>query len=178
MRSTPDHARPTPVRRRRRWRWLAVVAVPALVALGVAAVGQRPSISAPATRLDAAQAPADSSGLPAHLLMGYWQDFSNGAKPLTLAQVPTTYNLIAVAFGNATTTPGQVSFSVDSGLSAALGGYTQAQFISDIKTDQARGQKVILSVGGQNGTVSVSDAASASNFASSVFSIIQQYGFN
>ncbi len=110
--------------------------------------------------------------------MGYWQDFSNGAKPLTIAAVPTTYNLIAVAFGNATTTPGQVSFSLDSGLSTALGGYTQAQFISDIKTDQARGQKVILSVGGQNGTVSVSDAASASNFASSVFSIIQQYGFN
>src|SRR6201999_3574792 len=43
---------------------------------------------------------------------------------------------------------------------------------------QSRGQKVILSVGGQNGTVSVSDAASASNFASSVYSLIQQYGFN
>ncbi len=119
-----------------------------------------------------------SSGLPAHLLMGYWQDFTNGATALKLSAVPTTYNLIAVAFGNSTTTPGQVSFSLDSGLSTALGGYTQAQFISDIKTDQARGQKVILSVGGQNGTVSVSDAASASSFASSVFSIIQQYGFN
>src|SRR5215469_5361432 len=46
-----------------------------------------------------------SSGLPAHLLMGYWQDFTNGAMPLTLAQVPASYNLIAVAFGNATTTP-------------------------------------------------------------------------
>ena len=120
----------------------------------------------------------ESGGLPAHLLMGYWQDFTNGATPLTIANVPTSYNLIAVAFGNSDATPGQVTFSVDSGLSAALGGYTQQQFINDIKTVQARGQKVILSVGGQNGTVSVSDAASASNFASSVFSIIQQYGFN
>ena len=92
--------------------------------------------------------------------------------------MPTSYNLIAVAFGNSDATPGQVTFSVDSGLSAALGGYTQQQFINDIKTEQARGQKVILSVGGQNGTVSVSDAASASNFASSVFAMIQQYGFN
>jgi len=119
-----------------------------------------------------------SSGLPAHLLMGYWQDFTNGAMPLSLAAVPSSYNLIAVAFGNATATAGQVTFSVDSGLSAALGGYTQAQFIADIKTLHARGQKVILSVGGQDGSISVSDAASASEFASSVSSIISQYGFD
>ena len=116
--------------------------------------------------------------LPAHLLMGYWQDFVNSARPLSLASVPTSYNLIAVAFGNATATPGQVSFSLDSSLSSALGGYSQAQFTSDIATLHSRGQKVILSVGGQNGTVSVSDATSASNFASSVNSIIQQYGFD
>ena len=117
-------------------------------------------------------------GLPAHVLMGYWQDFTNGAQPLTLAAVPSSYNIVAVAFGNSDSTPGQVTFSLDSGLSAALGGYTQQQFISDIKTLQSRGQKVILSVGGQNGTISVNDATSASNFASSVNAIIQQYGFN
>lgn len=119
-----------------------------------------------------------TSGLPAHLLMGYWQDFTNGATPLTLAQVPASYNLVAVAFGDSDSTPGQVTFSVDSGLASALGGYTQQQFISDIRTLQARGQKVILSVGGQNGTIAVDDAASASNFASSVDSLIQEYGFN
>ena len=119
-----------------------------------------------------------SSGLPAHVLMGYWQDFTNGATPLTLADVPTSYNLVAVAFGDSDSTAGQVTFSIDSGLASALGGYTQQQFIDDIQTLQARGQKVILSVGGQNGTISVDDAASASTFASSVYSIIQEYGFN
>jgi len=119
-----------------------------------------------------------SSGLPAHLLMGYWQDFTNGATPLTLADVPTSYNLIAVAFGTATTTPGQVAFSLDPTLASDLGGYTQQQFISDIATLHARGQKVILSVGGQNGAISVDDAASASSFASSVDALIQQYGFD
>jgi chitinase len=118
------------------------------------------------------------SGLPAHLLMGYWQDFTNGAEPLTLAQVPASYNLVAVAFGTATSTPGQVAFSLDPTLASDLGGYTQQQFTSDIATLQSRGQKVILSVGGQNGTISVDDAASASEFASSVDSLIQQYGFN
>jgi chitinase len=119
-----------------------------------------------------------SSGLPAHVLMGYWQDFANGATPLTLAAVPTSYNLVAVAFGAATSTPGQVAFSLDPTLASDLGGYTQQQFTADIATLQARGQKVILSVGGADGAISVDDAASASAFASSVYSLIQQYGFN
>jgi chitinase len=119
-----------------------------------------------------------SSGLPAHLLMGYWQDFTNGATPLTLANVPSSYNIVAVAFGNSGSTPGQVTFGIDSGLSSALGGYSQQQFTSDIQTLHSRGQKVILSVGGQNGAISVNDAASAASFASSVYSIIQQYGFD
>ena len=119
-----------------------------------------------------------SGGLPAHVLMGYWQDFANGATPLTLASVQASYNLVAVAFGTATTTAGQVAFSLDPTLASDLGGYTQQQFISDIATLQARGQKVILSVGGQDGTISVNSAASAAEFASSVYALIQQYGFN
>jgi chitinase len=118
------------------------------------------------------------AGLPAHLLMGYWQDFTNGATPLTLAAVPASYNLVAVAFGTATGTPGQVAFSLDPTLASALGGYTQQQFISDIQTLHSRGQKVILSVGGANGTISVTDATSAASFASSVYSLIKEYGFD
>jgi chitinase len=121
---------------------------------------------------------SSGGGLPAHVLMGYWQDFTNGAEPLTLADVPTSYNLVAVAFGTATSTPGQVAFSIDPTLASDLGGYTQQQFISDIQTLHSRGQKVVLSVGGQNGAISVDDSASASEFASSVYSLIQQYGFD
>jgi chitinase len=127
------------------------------------------------------QATTQSSGgggLPAHILTGYWQDFTNGATPLTLAQVPSEYNVVAVAFGTATGTPGQVAFGLDPGLSSALGGYTDAQFTGDIQTLHARGQKVILSVGGANGTMSVNDSASAANFANSVYSLMQQYGFD
>jgi chitinase len=137
-----------------------------------------PSSPVNATTQSSGNGGGGGSGLPAHLLMGYWQDFTNGATPLTLADVPASYNLVAVAFGTATTTPGQVTFSLDPTLASDLGGYTQQQFISDIATLHSRGQKVILSVGGQNGTISVDDAASASTFASSVYSLIQQYGFD
>ncbi len=117
--------------------------------------------------------------LPKHALTGYWQDFTNGATPLRLSDVNTNYDIIAVAFANADpANPGGVTFSVDSGLSSALGGYTDAQFTSDVATLHARGKKVIISVGGQNGTISVSDATSAANFANSVYSLISTYKFD
>ena len=116
--------------------------------------------------------------LPAHVLTGYWHNFVNGAKALKLSDVPTTYDLVAVAFADATSTPGAISFTLDPGLSSAVGGYTDAQFTADIATLHSRGQKVILSVGGQNGTISVADSSAAANFANSAYSLIQKYHFD
>ncbi len=122
---------------------------------------------------------ACGGGLPKHLLTGYWQDFTNGATPLRLTDVNSNFDIIAVAFANADpNNAGAVTFSVDSGLSSALGGYTDAQFKSNIATMHSRGKKVIISVGGQNGTISVSDATSAANFANSVFGLMTQFGFD
>lgn len=123
--------------------------------------------------------PNPPTGLPAHVLTGYWQNFYNGARALTLAAVPTTYDIIAVSFADAVPgTPGAVTFTLDSGLSSQLGGYTDAQFKADIRTVQARGQKVILSVGGEKGTVTVGDSAAANAFASSMARLIRDYGFD
>ena len=118
--------------------------------------------------------PPSSGALRPHVLMGYWQNFNNGAPVLTIAQVPTTYDIIAVAFANSTTVPGQISFAIDPGVT----GYTDAQFRADIVTAHARGQKIVLSIGGQNGSISVSDSASASAFANSAASILTSYGFD
>ncbi|BAJ28433.1 MULTISPECIES: glycosyl hydrolase family 18 protein [Kitasatospora] len=113
-----------------------------------------------------------------HLLTGYWQDFYNGATPQRISDVPAAYDIIAVAFADATSTRGGLSFTLDPTLSSKLGGYTEAQFKADIAAKRAAGKKVIISVGGQNGTVSVSDSASATTFANSAYSLIQQYGFD
>ncbi len=116
--------------------------------------------------------------LPEHLLTGYWQNFDNGAACLKISDVPTAYQLIAVAFADAAGQPGAVSFTLDPTLSSRLGGYTKQQFIADIAAAKGRGQKVILSVGGQNGSVSVGSDESAANFANSVYSLMQEYGFD
>ncbi len=113
--------------------------------------------------------------LPKHAVTGYWQNFNNGATVQKISDVPSAYDIIAVAFADATTTPGAVTFNLDS---AGLGGYTVDQFKADIKAKQAAGKKVIVSVGGEKGTVSVSDSSSATNFANSVYSLMQTYGFD
>ncbi|WP_326695353.1 chitinase [Streptomyces sp. NBC_01766] len=127
------------------------------------------------------QTSADSGGgtgggsVPKHAVTGYWQNFNNGAAVQKLSDVPADYDIIAVAFADATSTPGAVSFTLDS---AGLGGYTTDQFKADIKAKQAAGKSVIISIGGQNGTISVSDSTSATNFANSVYTLMQEYGFN
>ncbi|MFH9943914.1 chitinase [Streptomyces murinus] len=113
--------------------------------------------------------------LPKHAVTGYWQNFNNGAQVQKISDVPAAYDIIAVAFADASTTPGAVTFTLDS---ADLGGYTADQFKADIKAKQAAGKKVIISIGGQNGTISVSDSTSATNFANSVYSLMQTYGFD
>ncbi|MGW3460109.1 chitinase [Streptomyces olivaceoviridis] len=113
--------------------------------------------------------------LPKHAVTGYWQNFNNGATVQKLSDVPSSYDIIAVAFADATSTPGAVSFTLDS---AGLNGYTVDQFKADIKAKQAAGKKVIVSVGGEKGSVSVNDASSAANFANSVYSLMQTYGFD
>lgn len=113
--------------------------------------------------------------VPQHAVTGYWQNFNNGATVQKISAVSSQYDIIAVAFADATTTPGAVTFNLDS---AGLGGYTVDQFKADIKAKQAAGKKVIVSVGGQNGTVSINDTTSATNFANSVYSLMQTYGFD
>ncbi|BCB87144.1 chitinase [Phytohabitans suffuscus] len=142
----------------------------------------RPPTTAPPTTAPPTTAPPTSQPpigpLPKHFLTGYWHNFVNPAVELRLRDVPNEYDLVAVAFADATSTPGAVAFGVDPGLASALGGYTNADFKADVQALKARGKKVIISVGGEAGRVSVGDSGAATNFANSVFAIMQEYGFD
>ncbi|MFF0220887.1 chitinase [Streptomyces sp. NPDC004629] len=136
--------------------------------------GESPK-SATVTGTTATSNGGGSGTVPRHAVTGYWQNFNNGATVQKVSDVPSAYDIIAVAFADATSTPGAVTFNLDS---AGLGGYTVDQFKADIRAKQAAGKKVIVSVGGERGTVSVNDSASAANFADSVYSLMQTYGFD
>ncbi|MFJ6982107.1 MULTISPECIES: chitinase [unclassified Streptomyces] len=131
--------------------------------------------SAAVTGRTATSGGGGGGSVPKHAVTGYWQNFNNGATVQKISDVPNQYDIIAVAFADATGAPGTVSFTLDS---AGLNGYTVDQFKADVRAKQAAGKKVIISVGGERGTVAVNDATSAANFANSVYSVMQTYGFD
>ena len=118
-----------------------------------------------------------NTDLPAHMVTGYWHNFVNGSTNLKLSDVPVYYDMICVAFTGNTTTPGEVTFELDKDLCKALGGYTKEEFIEDIKTLKAKGQHVIISVGGAEGRIEINSTASADLFAEGLIKIIEEYGF-
>ncbi|MFF9715607.1 chitinase [Streptomyces sp. NPDC014603] len=138
------------------------------------AAGESPK-SAAVTARTKDQDGGGGGDLPRHAVTGYWQNFDNGAAVQRISDVQDQYDIIAVAFADATGTPGAVTFNLDT---VGLNGYTVAQFKADVRAKQAAGKKVIISVGGEKGTVSVNDAASATNFANSVYAVMQEYGFD
>jgi chitinase len=112
-------------------------------------------------------------------LTGYWHNFTNGSTALRLNTINANYDLIVVAFTNTDPgKPGGVTFGIDPTLSSALGGYSQDAFIGDITMLHAQGKKVIVSVGGQNSSVSVNSADTATNFANSIYELMKTYGFD
>ncbi|MFI5802558.1 chitinase [Streptomyces sp. NPDC051561] len=122
---------------------------------------------------------AGAPQVPAHALTGYWQNFtSEGTKAQKLSEVPDAYDIIAVSFADAAgkdAPSGEVGFEL---ASDALGGYTVDEFKADIKAKHDKGRMVIVSVGGEHGTVEVKDKAAADRFAASVHRLMTVYGFD
>lgn len=147
----------------------------ALPGIGLAATGPTDMDTSPE---GGATAESGTEALPDHLLEGYWQNFTNDAPAMKLADVPKDYDIVAAAFGTATHTTGEVDFDIDDELSEALDGYSATDFKQDVDTLHDRGQQVILSVGGQDGGISVRDSASADEFADSVHSLLREYDFD
>ncbi|WP_408646751.1 chitinase [Streptomyces carminius] len=112
--------------------------------------------------------------VPEHAVTGYWQNFDNGATVQKLRDVQDQYDIIAVSFADSTTTPGEITFNLD----PALGYGSVQEFKDDIAAKQAEGRKVIISVGGEKGNVTVNDAASAARFADSAHRLMTEYGFD
>ena len=115
--------------------------------------------------------------LPQHMVTGYWHNFVNGSANLKLSDVPAYYDMICVAFTGNTTTPGEVTFELDGDLCNALGGYTKAEFIQDIKDLKQKGQHVIISVGGAEGRIEIDSDEAGEKFAEGLIGIIEEYGF-
>lgn len=106
-----------------------------------------------------------------HALIGYWHNFNNGTGVLPLSKVSDDWDVIVVSFADSLGA-GKIGFTLDDGAG------TVEQFKADIKAKQAQGKKVVLSLGGQNGTVSLGSQVEADNFSASLYELIRTYGFD
>lgn len=114
--------------------------------------------------------PGDAAALPKHALVGYWHNFDNGSGLIRLADVDAAWDVIVIAFvddaGN-----GAVDFRLDPALN-------KAQFIADVAAKRAQGKNIVLSYGGEKGTVTLNNSTNLANFVNSTAAIINEYGFD
>jgi len=136
-------------------------------------VASTSSSKSSATSVTSSKSSSSSSvnnGLPKHALVGYWHDFDNGSGVIRLANVDATWDVIVIAFADDAGN-GNVSFTLDPSLN-------KATFIADVAAKRAQGKKVVLSFGGQNGTVTLNNSTNVANFVSSTAAILNEYGFD
>ncbi|MDV9187975.1 glycoside hydrolase family 18 protein [Streptomyces sp. SR27] len=120
-----------------------------------------------------------SGGLPAHALVGYLHaGFANGSGYTRMADVPASWDVIDLAFGEPTSvTSGDIRFSLCPATECP-NVESPAEFKAAIKAKQAAGKKVLISIGGQNGQVQLATTAARDTFVTSVSKIIDEYGLD
>ncbi|WP_028802506.1 chitinase [Streptomyces sp. 142MFCol3.1] len=120
-----------------------------------------------------------SSDLPPHALVGYLHaGFANGAGYTRMADVPDSWDVIDLAFGEPTSvTSGDIRFDRCPATECPTV-ESDADFKAAIKAKQAAGKKVLISIGGQNGQVQLTTTAARDTFVSSVSKIIDTYGLD
>ncbi|MER7832033.1 glycoside hydrolase family 18 protein [Streptomyces sp. NPDC095602] len=141
--------------------------------------GESPRSPVVTARTAKAGTPGPGPQLPAHALVGYLHaSFANGSGYTRMADVPDSWDVINLAFGEPTSvTSGDIRFALCP-RSECPNVETPEEFKAAIKAKQAAGKKVLISIGGQNGQVQLATTAARDAFVSSVSKIIDEYGLD
>ncbi|MFI5801352.1 chitinase [Streptomyces sp. NPDC051561] len=123
--------------------------------------------------------PDPGGDLPPHALIGYLHSsFANGSGYTRMADVPASWDVINLAFGEPTSvTSGDIRFKLCPAAECP-NVESEAEFKAAVKAKQAQGKKVLISIGGQNGQVRLTTAAARDAFVASVSKVIDEYGLN
>ncbi|MFE2581087.1 chitinase [Streptomyces sp. NPDC059378] len=146
---------------------------------GVNSAGESAKSTAVTATTTAGSGGGGSTDLPTHALVGYLHaSFANGAGYTRMADVPDSWDVIDLAFGEPTsTTSGDIRFT-RCPVTECPNVESDADFKAAIKAKQAAGKKVLISIGGQNGQVQLTTTAARDTFVSSVSQIIDAYGLD
>ncbi|HRE47885.1 MAG TPA: glycosyl hydrolase family 18 protein [Aggregatilineales bacterium] len=111
-------------------------------------------------------------GNTSKLLIGYWHNFINQAGGVRLRNVSADWDIVNIAFAVPVGNTGTLSFDPDPAIQSV------DDFRADVAFLHSRGQKVVLSIGGAEGQVSLDNVTMRNNFITSVLNIMQNYGFD
>lgn len=122
--------------------------------------------------------PVVGGGTTKTLLIGYYHTWNNSGNPfIKLRDVNENWDIINISFSepvNPGSTDGKMKFDI-TGLS---GDYTKDDFKKDVKALQAKGKKIVLSIGGYEGYFQLGNQAAINQFVSDITSYIDEYGFD
>ncbi len=124
-------------------------------------------------KLAASHPAKDVTGLPKHILIGYWHNWHNvPAAFVRLGEVASHFDVINIAFAVPSQTGnGEIVFAPYDAVSIEA-------FKSDILQLQSLGKKVLISIGGAGGSMSIADVEARRNFVDSITAIIREYNFD
>lgn len=118
--------------------------------------------------------PSAGESLPGRLLVGYWHNWPGSPNSILLREVSDAYDIINVAFAVPSTPGGAtMQFVPESSLYP-----TPEDFIADISILKSRGKKILIAVGGASDSICVRTPTGGQEFASSMKTIIDRYGFD
>ncbi|MCE2596336.1 hypothetical protein K6Y31_16160 [Motilimonas cestriensis] len=107
-------------------------------------------------------------------VIGYWHNFENGSGFPLLPEVSPEWDIINVSFAEPKRgSESDMTLEIQTKL-----GHSEAQMKSDIEFVQARGQKVLISIGGANAHVKLKTDAEREEFTASMIALIENYGFD
>jgi chitinase len=112
-------------------------------------------------------------GNTSKVIVGYWHNWGSttGTPPyIRLRDISSKYNVVQIAFAVAPTDHATLSFTPE--------GTSVADFKSDIQFLQSQGKKVLISIGGQDGIVTLNTTAQKTAFVNSLKSILDTYNFD
>jgi chitinase len=112
--------------------------------------------------------------LPRRLIVGYWQNFSNGSTFFRIGQTSADFDVINVAFALPTSfADPTMQFVPESRLYAS-----NQDFANDVAALHANGKKVVISVGGATGSLELATDQQRISFTNSMINMINTFGFD
>lgn len=107
-----------------------------------------------------------------HDLIGYWHNWDDVNAPyIQLDQIDNRYTIIEVSFATPTSSTNMTMQFVPVIVS-------NATLITKIQTLQSQNKKVLLSIGGANGTLDLTTTANKNAFISSMTTLLDDFGFD